>query len=240
MACLPLADIELLASGGAAIAGGVLTGEPDQLDAQFAAAHAEFVRWTSGAPIQIAWRTAIDFPAPAIASVAALADVVVVGPARKSSPANSYLDSGDLVMRAGRPVLMVPQGSTTLDRGTVVVAWRNTRESRRALADAMPVDETAAAVTLLHVQEAADDAEELASIDDARAFVKGHGVEAKVEFVDAGHRPAGQAIAEFAGRAQAGLIVAGTYGHSRVREWAFGGVTRDMLQEARIACLFSR
>jgi nucleotide-binding universal stress UspA family protein len=239
-ASLPPATIELLASGGAAIAAGVMVGAPDDLDERFATARAEFLRWTDGAPVRATWRTAVDFPAPAIASMAACADLLVVGPGRRSSPANSYLDYGDVIMRAGRPVLMVPHGTSRLNQSAAVVAWRNTRESRRALADALPLLATTAAVTLLHVREASDDAEEARSIADAKDFLAAHSIGATVETVDQVRGSSTEALLEFAGGVQAGFLVAGTYGHSRVREWVFGGVSRDLLQDCRIACLFSR
>lgn len=239
-ASLSEASVELLASGGAAIAAGVLTGEPDQLNERFEVAHKEFARWTAGLPIETAWRTAIDFPAHALGDFAGMADLVVMGPARPSSPANSYLDYGELVMRAGRPVLLVPHGIDRLDRNSAVVAWRNTRESRRALADAVPLLATFGAVTLLHIREAADDANEAASMADAATFLAGHTIAAATKVIDAGRQSPAQALDEFVRRSQASLIVAGAYGHTRLREWVLGGVTRDLLRQSPVACLFSR
>ncbi|MGZ5003220.1 MAG: universal stress protein, partial [Chthoniobacterales bacterium] len=92
--------------------------------------------------------------------------------ATKPSPANSYLDTADLVMQAGRPVLVVPQTVAKLDRQTAIVAWRNTRESRRALADALPLLATFTAVTLLHVRGGSEEAD--ASLPDAQALLDGH------------------------------------------------------------------
>src|SRR5262245_4898275 len=225
---MPLATVEVLASGGAALAGGVVTGDPDELDERFAAAEAEFKRWTTTASIETAWRTAVNFPGVALSAMAAVADLIVVGGRRVPHYGDGYItaDAGDLVMRAGRPVLAVPQGVSELGQADIVVAWKNTREARRALRDAPPLLQNAPSVTLLHIQEDGD-----GGLADASEFLRQHCIGATVvETKAAGD--AGKQIIRFATQAQARVIVAGAYGHTRLREWAFGGVTRTLLRHA--------
>jgi nucleotide-binding universal stress UspA family protein len=238
-ASLPAATVELIASGAAAVAAGVMIGEQDELNQRFALARAEFTRWTEGLSVQTEWQTIIGFPAQAIAAKAGRADLIVIGPPQKPSVANSYLDCGELIMRAGRPVLALPHGTTKLDVETAVVAWRNTRESRRALADALPLLATARQVHLIHVREVGDDSAEQASLTDADAFLEAHSIAAETQFIDAARMPPAQHVLSFADRSGAGLIVSGAYGHTRIREWAFGGVTRELMYNCPVACLFS-
>ncbi len=237
-ASLPTATIEVLASGGAAIAAGVITGDPHEMDARFATAERLFQRW-AGSGIQTEWRTAVDFPTHAIIGMAARVDLVVVGAARRSTPANSYLDYADVVMRAGRPVLAVPHAGSRFEAETAVVAWRNKRESRRALADALPLLALAGEVHLVHVRETTDDAEERTSLADAVKFLEGHCIGSTAHTLEMGSLSPAQRIVEFAARVEAGMVVCGAYGHTRLREWAFGGVTRDLMRHCPVPCLLS-
>jgi nucleotide-binding universal stress UspA family protein len=238
-AALPPATIEVISSGAATLAAGIVTGDPHELEERFKAAEIQFRQAASGDAVRLEWRTAVDFPANALASMAARADIVVTGPARPSAPSNSYLDYGDLVMKAGRPVLVMPAGAAQLEREVAVVAWRNTREARRAVADALPLLEDAGTVHLIHIREGREDLSDRASLPDAEAYLRGHGINPNVHLLDAGDLPAGRRLVEFATRSQARLIVAGAYGHTRLREWVFGGVTRDLLRGCPFACLFS-
>jgi nucleotide-binding universal stress UspA family protein len=237
-AALPEPTIELLASGGAAIAAGVLVDEHDDLVAQFAAGKAEFTRLTADTGLSTQWRTIVDFPSIGIEAIAGRADLIVVGPSGASSASNGYFDYGDLVMRAGRPVLSVPHGVSTLSHMSAVVAWRNTAEARRAVSDALPLLTLYAETTLVHVLEAGELRDE--SLEDARDFLSGHCIVATTKVLTAEHGGPGVTIANFVRAADADLVVAGAYGHTRVREWIFGGVTRQLFQNGRVACMLSR
>src|SRR5262249_41756808 len=136
-------------------------------------------------------------------------------------------------MRAGRPVLTVPEAATEFGQSNVVVAWKNTREARRALADALPLLQRAPSATLFHIKE--DGADGLA---DAAAFLRQHGIGVGTVVATREAGDAGEQIIRFANHSHGRLVVAGAYGHTRLREWAFGGVTRTLLRHAPMACLF--
>jgi nucleotide-binding universal stress UspA family protein len=238
---MPPPAVEVIAAGGAVVAGGMEQPATGELDEVFQRARGEFHRWVSGFPIKTTWRTAVDFPAAALAAAAAAADLVVVGRRNGSAVGEGYasVDLGDLVMRGGRPVLIVPANVSRLAlTDGVVVAWKNTREARRALADALPVLAAAASVTLVHVRERAGD--EAEGLSDAIGFLDGHQIGATTKTIEAPGHGVAAAVVDYATRAAAGLIVAGAYGHTRVREWAFGGATHDLLMGCPLPLLLSR
>jgi nucleotide-binding universal stress UspA family protein len=139
---------------------------------------------------------------------------------------------------SGRPSFFVPPSMTStmaLDR--ILIAWRNTRESARAVAEAMPFLSAADNVTLAMVGD--DDqsmAERAAEGSDIARHLDRHHVPVEVRPVPTGHGVA-HTMLEEAQLSGAGLIVMGGYGHSRYREWILGGVTRDVLSLATIPVL---
>ncbi|MCR4281621.1 MAG: universal stress protein [Bauldia sp.] len=238
---LPTPLLQVYAGGAAMISAGLLDAGNAEIDDALKAAEADFLRWTAGFGLDTEWRSAIDFPALAIASLAAAADLVVIGGANGPVPhgADPAFDAGDLVMKSGRPVLVVPAACDNLDARNVVVAWKNTREARRALSDALPFLKQAETVALLHVAEEGEESA-AAALADALLFLKNHAIEATAETLAQGGRSAAEQILGVAAKKNCGLIVAGAYGHTRLREWAFGGVTRELLGRCPVPCLFSR
>ncbi len=148
---------------------------------------------------------------------------------------------GAMLLESGRPVLVVPpRCKTPMPPQRVVFAWRPTREAARALHDAMPLLAQAWQVDVLVVdpvggglghgqQPGAEVANHLAR----------HGVHANVVVRNARSRDISGVVLEHAREIGAQLIVAGGYGHSRLREWALGGVTRELLLLAPIPMLYS-
>lgn len=240
-ASMPTPILEFVGAGGPILAGGIMTAEPHELDNRFSAALDEFSRHSSGFNVETSWRTVADFPASGLAGMAGAADLIVVGPHSGSPFGSGYrsVDCGDLVISAGRPVLLVPDGISKLESNGAVVAWSNMREARRALMDALPLLATAEQVLLLHVREAGEE-ETDRSLADAKTFLDGHSIESDACTIGEEGGGIAARIIDFAKQSQSSLIVAGVYGHTRVQEWAFGGVTRDLLKMSPIACLFSR
>jgi nucleotide-binding universal stress UspA family protein len=180
------------------------------------------------------WRAMAARPLDAVARSAAGADLVVAGRA-----GNAALDIGALVMAAGLPVLAAPAGRDRLSAESVVVGWKNTRETRRALSDSLPFLKRAKQVRVAAAVEDALDVEVAAELEDVALRLERHGVRAAVEMRTDG-QSAAQMLIEVAERDGADLIVAGAYGHSRMHQWAFGGVTRSLLGAAPAFVLFSR
>jgi nucleotide-binding universal stress UspA family protein len=212
--------------------------EREEIAADLKAAGEQFAKATDGRGIKAGWQTAIEIPSFAVTRAATAADLVVVGGAGSGAMIDDYRapGPGDLLMRLGRPLLILPPSAADLKIRRVVVAWKDSREARRAIADSLPFLKQAEVVTLLHIREGQ---EEDPTVADAKAFLLGHAVEPVVEVADPGKTAAPDYLVDFAKRTQADLIVAGGYGHSRLREWIFGGVTRELLGECPLPRLLS-
>ncbi|WP_380785308.1 universal stress protein [Sphingomonas sp. R86521] len=212
--------------------------ERDIVDGELARAKTEFHAHDRLAHHVLEWRsipTLVNI-AHVVAENARSADLVVTSAGPGFADLATHADTGDLILRAGRPVLVVPEGAATATFATVMVAWTDTRECRRAISDALPMLKAADRVVIVEVAIDAIDARK--PIDDIAAWLARHGVDADKIVA----RMKGTSIDTLAGIAddiQADLVVAGAYGHSRIREWTFGGITRDLLLRNRRCALLS-
>lgn len=208
----------------------------DQIGKNLDAAQDAFRRDAAG--VELEWRQVQDYPHRALANLAHAADLIVVSP-RGRAGADRTADPADVVMSAGRPVLMIPPGRHHLHGMAVVVAWKNTPECRRALGDALPFLQRADDVIILAVTTPADGKQASLETSDVVANLKRHGVEARALVTTAAPDGVTAEIERVAQLNNADLIVCGAYGHSRLREWAFGGVTDDLLHRPDCFVLFS-
>lgn len=182
---------------------------------------------------QIEWRSAIATPVDYIARQARASDLVVA-PARRNGvlldPLMGQIDPGDLVMQAGRPVLVVPPETQQLNLKCVLVAWKDTREARRAVNDALPLLRTAhevVVVEVIHDETERDSAH--GRLDDVARWLARHGIATSVRVFDF---PGGNDPVDKLWEYGADVVVAGAYGHARLREWVFGGFTDSLLRRS--------
>ncbi|MDA9505371.1 universal stress protein UspA [Bradyrhizobium sp. CCBAU 11386] len=190
----------------------------------------------------VEWRSATDFPARFVLAQARCADIVVSGgQSSVFSDAFALASPKDLVMQAGRPLLVVPDGASWLDLRSVLVAWKDTPEARRAVADALPMLHKARDVTIVAIPERDDDRSVvMAGVTDVAAWLARHGVTATARISEAaGDETAAAQLEKVAGDVGAGLIVAGAYGHSRFRELILGGVTQSLITQSARSVLLS-
>ncbi|WP_439374034.1 universal stress protein [Bradyrhizobium sp. DASA03120] len=188
------------------------------------------------------WRSALDFPARFVLAHARCADVVVSGGQSPAvSDAFALASPTDLVMQLGRPLLVVPDRVNWLDLRSVLVAWKDTAEARRAVADALPMLRKARDVTVVGIPEQGDDhSSVMAGVTDVAAWLARHGATATARVSEAArNEPAAVQLEKAAADVGAGLIVAGAYGHSRFRELILGGVTRHLLTQSTRCVLLS-
>ena len=181
------------------------------------------------------WRAELTLGPAAdfIAREARVADLLVT----ETRPRESYLsptghaEAGDLLMRLGRPLLCVPEGVEQLKFGRALVCWKDSREARRAIADALPLLEKMQRVDVVEIVGPAEGEGARESLGEVADWLLSHRIEANCATEPARGADAAQ-LAGIARDLDADLIVAGAFGHSRLREWAFGGVTRNLVLSA--------
>jgi nucleotide-binding universal stress UspA family protein len=120
----------------------------------------------------------------------------------------------------------------------VLVAWKDTREAARALRDALPLLRECEHATLLEVGEGAAAEGDDESLQAAGRWLAAHGVGADLRR-EADVCGAANQLLSRAADLGADLLVAGGYGHSRLREWVLGGVTRHLLKHMTVPILMS-
>jgi nucleotide-binding universal stress UspA family protein len=141
---------------------------------------------------------------------------------------------------AGRHILLVPEKErtkTSFDR--ILIAWNNSRESARAVAEAMPYLHKAQEVLLVVVGDDRPTEQRATLGTNAVQHLKHHGVDAALHHVKAREGDVGAKLMAEAVRHKADLIVMGGYGHSRLREWILGGVTYNLMHEAPVRLLMA-
>lgn len=185
------------------------------------------------------WRSELDFPTEYLISQTRCTDLVVVHPNRFVLGAYNSLDVAGLILKTGRPVLVVPNELQTLKADRVVIGWKDTREARRAIMDALPLLHEAAAVTIAAICEHEDEKAAQRSIDDVVQFLARHRIKAEPKVVPHREGSGASQLTKMAKDDGADLIVTGAYGHSRLGEWVFGGVTQELLATCPVCCLMS-
>jgi nucleotide-binding universal stress UspA family protein len=147
-----------------------------------------------------------------------------------------------VVMESGRPVLILPYAGRFKTVGkNVMVGWNGRRESARAIFDAIPILASAKSVRLLWANPEAEDGGEGAGTPgtEMAATLSRHGVEIETSHTVSREIGIGDELLSRAADLGADLLVMGAYGHSRVREYVFGGATRHILQHMTIPVLMS-
>ena len=236
-ACQPMQ----LVYGDSFISGDIYEQDRQELDKEMKAAEAEFRRALQMRAVTLEWRSTVMFTllSDYLAREARSADLVITGIASGDLfDSSRSVNTGDLVMRAGRPVLVVPAaaGKVKLDR--VVVGWKDTREARRAVSDALPLLKGASHVAVVEIAVEEELAAARTQIEDVAGWLNRHGIKAEC-LTSPSTGDDATALYAMAQDQGADVIVAGAYGHSRLREWALGGVTRDLLLRANWCSLLS-
>ena len=181
------------------------------------------------------WQAADGDSGDRLVEYARLADVVVMsaGPYARAGALKLGI-TGDVAVRAPAPVLAVPETAVGFKvSGPALLCWDGGQEAAQAMRMAIPLLRLASDVTLLTVAE--KDSPFTARA--AAAFLSRHGLSVDVVERDGGGASVEQVIRSAAAERQASWIVQGAYGHSRMREMLFGGVTRGLLADAPVPIL---
>jgi nucleotide-binding universal stress UspA family protein len=190
------------------------------------------------------WRMLTGEPVAAVAFAARCADLVVIG---QLDPNNYETDcvpryfTEDVVLAAGKPVLVVPYAGHFAQVGKrSMVAWKPTREASRAVWDTLPMLQRCEAVEVALFEHGKDDLEgdEIGRRDMTR-YLERHAVNAKIAGVAVDQIEVGEAVLSRAADFGADSIVMGAYGHSRLRERVLGGATRTVLESMTVPVFMS-
>ncbi len=146
-----------------------------------------------------------------------------------------------VVMEAGRPVLLLPRGRPFETTGNkVLMGWNGSREAARACFDALPLlpKGSEACIVWVDPQKQRSLAGNVPGAELAATFAR-HGVNVTAEPMPTADADAGRALLARVDDIGADLLVMGAYGHSRVREFVFGGATEHVLNNATVPVLMS-
>jgi nucleotide-binding universal stress UspA family protein len=187
----------------------------------------------------IEWRSAMARPTEYVVHEARAADLIITGVNRDGPLVDPLrrLNPNDLVMQAGRPIFVVPPEVGCLKVKYALVAWKDTREARRAVANALPLLHKVKEVAVVEV--IADEANRKSAhvrVDDVAGWLSRHGIAA---FGRVFHAVEEEEQIDKVWQYGADFLVAGAYGHTRLREWVFGGFTRSLLTRSRHCTLLA-
>lgn len=228
------ADAPLIMAGpeGGALAAEAWRQMRDDIEKRFKEVHAEFDRLTAGA-VKAEWRENLSSPTPAVVEASRSADLIIMAASKGAATGDSYrvADPAGVVLRAGRPVSVIGDKIEQIRTEKVIVAWKDTREARRAIADAVPLLFAAEDVTVVTVAAEADQWIR-DGLNDVIAFLAAHGIKAAPKLIEGPDEYI--ELFNLIDASNPDLVVSGAYGHSRLREWVFGGVTRSLLDESRL------
>jgi len=196
-----------------------------EIEARARRAEAKVLTKAEEARVDIEWHCEEGDVASVIGTHARYADLIVASPDL----------TRDLVFESGAPVLAFPKAAKPARPKHALIAWNGSRESARAVHDVMPLIENIEQVDVLVIDPPEDRA---IGADLARSLGR-HGIAAEVRERKSEKRDVGELLLEEAKISGADLLVMGAYGHSRLREWVFGGATETALEEAAIPVLLS-
>ena len=166
----------------------------------------------------------------ATAEYARYRDFTIISTERDSEIANPTAQT--VLFESGRPVLLPPHplgDDDLISLENVAIAWDGSRTATRAVFDALPLLKLATHVRIFTIRND----KPLLSDDrfGLKAYLERHDIHSVVEDIDAGGRRTGEVMKNYALKNKIGLLVMGGYGHSRAREFVFGGATSSVLQK---------
>ena len=184
------------------------------------------------------WMQEDGMPTERTALLGRYADLIVAGQSDPEAPVVGAVEIAELILSGGRPVLLVPYAFRRQRLGEhVLIAWNGSREAARAVADAMPILEAAARVSVLAVDpgSALGDAPGA----DIALHLARHDIRVEAAQMESQGLSPADILLNRAVDLSVDVIVMGAYGHSRLRELVLGGVTRDILRHMTVPVLMS-
>lgn len=162
-----------------------------------------------------------------------LADLIVFGPQKESDRLGIAEAFEAALLKSGAPVLLGSEAQPR-DFARIAIGWNASAASAHAVRASLPYLEKAETVQIVTVQGTGVTEED---IENVRDYLRTHGVEADILRAEPQSRSVSDVLLETAVSNNADLLVLGGYGHSRLREWFAGGVTRQILSQATLPLL---
>jgi nucleotide-binding universal stress UspA family protein len=233
--------------GGATMVGSLITRLEEEADARETKANQLFQDFCKGEGLALCdappapsgpsarWLRQIGAEPYWVTEYGRTVDLVVVGRPVEDEGVSLETIEGALV-DSGRPLLIPPMAPLATLPETIVIAWKATREAARAVTAALPFLQIAKQIVIMTVVEDQRAPEE--EVERLMAGLRWHGVPVSVLHLQPnGHSAADTLLA--AAREHAALLVMGGFGHSRLREWIFGGFTLHVLRGAEVPVLMA-
>lgn len=212
--------------------GDIIAADREEIVAELKKVEQRFRETCKGKVKQLEWRSNVTCGplADYIASEARAADLVITGPDIGGSTFDHarQVKIADLVFGAGRPVLVAPRACNHVDLSHAMVGWNDSPQCRRAIVAALPLLKLAVRISVVAIASVQMKDEREKHVKDVVQWLSRHGVKADGDMVMREGDDTG-CFARLVQEKSPGLVVAGAYGHSRLREWALGGVTGDFL-----------
>lgn len=202
------------------------------------AARNSFVAWARNEGVRAAsWQVAEGNPGDVLQRLGNRHDLLVM--ARDPGAADDLLRLGQILVKCGLPILLLPPAWTRQAQfDCVALAWNGAAEALRAIHAAQPLLRRARRIVILR-GELRDSYAEIGWLPpfDLSAYLAFHELEAEVVGIAESGDDAGPALIEAAHLQRADLLVMGGYGRSRFSEWMFGGATRHVLGQSSLPLL---
>jgi len=182
-----------------------------------------------GETVTVSFREVLGNFADQVTLASRLSDLVVFGPLKEGDRPGLTEAFEATLLETGRPVLLSANPAPSSFCKKIALAWNESVASAHAVTAALPFLKCAENVEILCVSRSKDEPIDSAEL---KAYLAMHGVSASERIADAGSRIVGDVLLDEALKGGAGLLVAGGYGHSRLREMFFSGVTRHVVSHA--------
>jgi len=165
-------------------------------------------------------------------------DLIVISNVDRDNTSGVESDFAErFVLAAGRPVMVLPsKGNVKLKLDQIMVGWNQSRESSRAIFDALPLLKQSKMTRIVTADVAPRGSLPAAGIAEA---LDRHKIKTEVTNVSSDGMTVGETLLRAANDYGADILVLGAYGHSRFSEMVFGGVTRHVLRHLDRVVLMS-
>ncbi|MGB3743885.1 MAG: universal stress protein [Xanthobacteraceae bacterium] len=166
-------------------------------------------------------------------------DLAIVGQAQPEMSTMEQIIGETTLFESGRPIIMVPYiQKAPFKSGNVMICWDGSRTAARAVADAIPILGESSRIEIVSVTSERGKEDEIEGVDIGQHLAR-HGLKVDVHRISRGNIDVADALLSHAADSAADLLVMGGYGHSRLREFVLGGVTRSIFQSMTLPVLLS-